>query len=300
MSSNPCSMAPLPALLPGHGNAVDLQSRLVLGFLVLLVLVSALSLFVYPTYRRRRIDMRPFPSTWLAILRRRLPFFDGMPEPKQHQLQQLIKRFVHRKRFIGVAGLSITDEVRVTIAAQACLLLLNRPGSEYSQLRTILVYPREFLAEHVQQDAQGLVSHERHVLAGESWDNGRIVLAWDSVERGARNFSDGFNVVLHEFAHQLDQESGVANGAPLLHSKGAYAAWAQAFTDEFHSLQRAAATGNPSVFDYYGASDPAEFFAVATETFYERPHSLAQHHPDLFRQLSDYYQVDPRQWQRHR
>ena len=269
---------------------------LILLSLLALVLLTAAGLFLYPVWRRRRIDRAVFPGHWVSILRRRLPFFDGMSPEQQYELQQLIKRFIHDKRFVGVAGQPIDDELRVTIAAQACLLLLNRPGSEYGSLRTILVYPREFIARHVAQDEAGLVRDERHVLAGESWDNGRIVLAWDSVERGARDFSDGYNVVLHEFAHQLDQESGYANGAPLLTSKGAYSAWARAFNEEFQSLQRAAASHSKSLFDYYGATDPAEFFAVATETFYECPQQMAEQHPELFGQLRHYYRVDPRDW----
>lgn len=278
---------------------MDTQSRLVLLFLLALVLGTVWYLFIHPRQKRRRIDRQPFPADWLAILRRRVPFYDRMSPDHRRQLRQLIKRFLQEKRFIGCAGQIITDEIRITIAAQACLLLLDRPSSEYARLRFILVYPDDFIAEHPWQDEAGVVSHERHVLSGESWDDGRVVLAWDSVEEGVIEPEDGYNVVLHEFAHQLDQEAGAANGLPLLSSKEAYADWARTFSRAFAELQHEAETRQHSVMDHYGATDPAEFFAVATETFYEKPGLMAEHHPGLFEQLRGYYRVDPRQWQDH-
>lgn len=277
---------------------MDFQSQLIILLLFVTVVITALWLFVYPGYRRRRLDRQPFPRDWEHIVRRSLPFYDGMPAEQQRELKNLIKRFLDDKTFVPCAGQSVDDEVRVSIAAQACLLLLNRPTSEYGQLRHILVYPGHFRVNRPYHDEAGLVSQDHSVLAGESWDNGRLVLAWDSVEEGARDFSDGYNVVLHEFAHQLDQENGVANGSPLLQSTGGYASWAKVFSDEFEHLQQAVDSQQNSVFDYYGATHPAEFFAVATETFYEKPDEMAERHPELFGQLRDYYRVDPREWHR--
>lgn len=273
------------------------QTILTLIVLWLIVVAAALLLFAYPRYRRRRLDATPFPAPWLAILRRNLSVYKAMWPDQQEQLRKLIVRFLHSKNFVGCAGQQITDEIRVTIAAHACLLLLNRPSHEYQDLSTILVYPSGFVVSHDHHDDAGIVSERVDYLAGESWENGKVILAWDSVEHGIRNFSDGTNVVLHEFAHQLDHESGVTNGAPLLYSKGAYRNWAEVFSAEFSQLQRASHDDRETLIDQYGASDPAEFFAVVTETFYERPHELAQQHEALFEELKSYYRVDPREWQ---
>lgn len=276
---------------------MDLQSILWLVALWSLVLAVALWLFVYPRYRRKQIDASPFPAAWLQILRRNLPVYKRMWPDQQRELRQLIKRFLDTKDFVGCAGQTIDDTVRVTIAAHACLLLVGRPTLEYQDLRSILVYPTGFRVAHDSHDEFGLVTEDEHFLIGESWSNGKVILAWDSVQRSVRNFSDGENVVLHEFAHQLDHESGVTNGAPLLYNKGAYGDWARIFSAEFAKLQEESATDNASLIDHYGASNPAEFFAVVTETFYERPYELASRHLALFEELKSYYRVDPREWQ---
>ncbi len=276
---------------------MDLQSILTLIALWLLVVVVAVALFVYPRFRRKKVDASPFPTPWLQILRRSLPIYKTMWPDQQRELRQLIKRFIDSKEFVGCAGQTIDDEVRLTIAAHACLLLLNRPSHEYQELRTILVYPSGFMVKRDQQDEFGLVTAGEHFLIGESWSNGKVILAWDSVQQSVRNFADGHNVVLHEFAHQLDHESGITNGAPLLYNKGAYGDWARVFAAEFHQLQQASDANHQTLIDAYGASNPAEFFAVVTETFYERPHELALRHQALFDELKSYYRVDPREWQ---
>lgn len=277
---------------------MDLKSILILMVLWGFGIVVALMLFVYPRYRRRKIDESPFPAPWLQILRRCLPVYKRMWPDQQRELRQLIKRFVDSKEFVGCAGQVINDEIRITIAAHACLLLVGRPTHEYKDLRTVLVYPSGFVVDHEQHDEFGLVTEGEHFLIGESWGNGKVILAWDSVQQSVRNFADGQNVVLHEFAHQLDHESGVTNGAPLLYSKGAYADWSRVFSEEFLRLQHDSAHDHHTLIDEYGATNPAEFFAVVTETFYERPHELARRHHLLFEELMSYYRVDPREWQR--
>ncbi|MEX0740307.1 MAG: M90 family metallopeptidase [Pseudohongiella sp.] len=280
---------------------MDLSSRVIIVLLFMLVVMVALWLFVYPVWRRKQLDSKPFPDNWEEIVKTRLPFYPRMPVEMQRTLQNRITHFVAGKRFEGCAGQVIDDNVRVSIAAQACLLVLSRPGDYYSDLHTILVYPSGFIVRHGSVDDHGLVSDEEHVLAGESWNNGRIVLSWDDVERGASDFSDGFNVVLHEFAHQLDHQSGATNGAPLLASRQAYQNWASVFSEEFDRLQALASSpdfhhAHDEVLDLYGATNPAEFFAVATEAFFERSGLLAQRHPQLFAQLYEYYGIDPRDW----
>lgn len=267
--------------------------------ITLLVLGVALACWVFlgPTLRAWRINRQPFPDAWLAILQRNLPVYGWLPEALQLQLRQLIKRFISDKRFIGCGGQEITDEIRVTVAGSACLLLLNRRTSGYANLRYIYLYPAGFVATGAEMDGAGVVSTSRRELLGESWSDGKVVLSWDDVERGARNFRDGENLALHEFAHQLDSESGVVNGAPLLASKAHYQSWARVLSAEFAALRRAADGGGVVGLDEYGATDPAEFFAVATEFFFEKPTMLAQDHPELFRELLAYYRVDPRLWQ---
>jgi Mlc titration factor MtfA (ptsG expression regulator) len=216
--------------------------------------------------------------------------------PLRLQLRKLIKQFLHQKLFSGAAGLEVTDEMRVTIAAQACMLHLNRPGDLYPKLKYILIYPSAFVVSRPEADGSGVVSKRSRGLLGESWQNGKVILAWDNVLHGARNFVDGSNVVLHEFAHQLDSESGSADGAPLLAGTSCYRSWAAALSEEFEELQKDTRYGRSSLMDHYGATNPAEFFAVATETFFEKPRQMAKHHTELFGVLKNYYRIDPRDW----
>lgn len=261
--------------------------------LVALVLFSALYLFFWPRYRRRRLLEQAFPAAWEELLQQRLSIYRKLPAHLQQQLKDMMQVFIRDKHFVGCGGLEITDEMKVVIAAQACLLLLNRPSYEYPELRSIYVYPTAFRAVHEVRDELGLVSTQTRDLLGESWNNGKVVLAWGDVDKGIRNFNDGYNVVLHEFAHQLDHESGAANGAPLLYTRAAYKSWAYVFGREFEKLQR---SNGHDIIDRYGATNPAEFFAVATETFFEEPAKLHEHHRELFEQLQDYYRLDPRDW----
>lgn len=267
--------------------------------LAALAAVAAGAVFLvvwWPALRRRRIRRRPFPAPWLAVVRRRLPFFDRMDEPLRAELKDQIKVFVNDVRFIGCAGQPVDDEIRVTVAAQACLLTLG--GGRYSRLRSVLVYPSAFAAVREERDEAGLVSVTREELLGESWDLGRVVLAWDSVERGVVDPRDGDNVVLHEFAHQLDAESGAVNGAPPLPAPDARRRWARVFLREYESLKERRRLGLRGLLDEYGATDPAEFFAVATETFFERPAPMAARHGELYEELRRFYRVDPRGWLR--
>ena len=268
--------------------------------IVLLIVLVAIAcvpvyVFVWPVWHRRWILRKPMPPAWVEMLSDRLPFYDKLPPELQRQLQDLIRLFIHQKRFVGCAGLSVTDEMKVVIAAQACLLILNRPSYEYADVRFIYVYPSGFRVTREVRNEIGLVSTRSSDLLGEAWRNGKVVLAWDEVEHGVRNFNDGHNVVLHEFAHQLDNESGGADGAPLLYTRAAYKSWAHVFGEEFLRLQKAD-TRDEGILDRYGATNPAEFFAVATETFFEEPLRMYEHHRELFEQLSGYYRLDPRDW----
>jgi Mlc titration factor MtfA (ptsG expression regulator) len=249
-----------------------------------------------PRWRLRRALARPLDARQLGIIERNVLQYRGMPAPLREQLQGLVKRFLHEKTFVGCAGLEVTEEMRVTIAAQACLLLLNRTTEVYPGLHAVLVYPGAFLVPRKQVDAGGVVTEMRQDLLGESWGDGRVILSWDHVRRAGHHPEGAQNVVLHEFAHQLDSESGSTNGAPLLGSAERYKRWSETLARDFALLQRDTSWGYRDVLDPYGASSPAEFFAVATESFFEQPHALASRHPELYAEFERYFRVDPRDW----
>lgn len=246
--------------------------------------------------QRRKIRTQPFPAAWRDILKRRVPYVRAMPADLQLQLKRHIQVFLAEKAFIGCDGLEITDEIRVTIAAQACLLLLNRPRGYYPKLRQILVYPGGFRVQRAHTDEAGIAHQGHQALSGESWSQGQVILSWQDTLVGAAEPHDGQNVVIHEFAHQLDQETGVANGAPVLARREQYARWSQVLGAEFHALQARAAHSHSSLFSDYGATDPAEFFAVISEVFFEQPQRMATEHPALYRELSQLYRLDPLSW----
>ncbi len=249
--------------------------------------------------RHARLRAQTFPPAWRTILRRRVPAYRRLPVDLQQRLRGLIQIFLADKAFIGCQGQAIDDEVRVTIAAQACLLQLNRRSDRvplYPGLHQVLVYPGAFAVDRVRTHADGVVQDTRQALLGESWSQGQVILSWADSLAGAAIPDDGRNVVIHEFAHQLDQETGHANGAPPLPNRRRHARWASVMNREFAALRERTALGLPSLLDAYGASDPAEFFAVACEVFFERPTELAAEHPALYRELSGYFRVHPAQW----
>jgi MtfA peptidase len=245
--------------------------------------------------KRDQIKSQAFPKEWRQILKRNVPYFYQMPADLQLQLKQHILVFLAEKNFQGFEGIAVNDEIKVTIASQACLLLLNRPTNYYPKLKFIYVYPAAFITRHENRDAAGVLQNHARVLSGESWELGKVILSWKDSKNGALVFNDGHNVVIHEFAHQLDQETGVANGAPFLKSK-TNQCWSQVLSKEFELLQRQAAIGEHSLLDHYGATNPAEFFAVASEVFYERPQEMLENHPKLYNQLKGFYQVNPAIW----
>lgn len=249
--------------------------------------------FYYPRWRLRRALAQPLPAHAEAVLRRNVPVYRRMSAELRAQLQRMVVQFLHQKKFLGCEGLVVTDEMAVTIAGQACLLLLNRPSKVYPLLHTIMVYPSAFVANRAQVGPGGVVTPGRQSMLGESWDDGRVVLSWDDVLHSG---FDGHNIVLHEFAHQLDSESGRANGAPYLGNPASYSEWAEVLSRDFQHLRMNAMYRQHSVLDHYGATNPAEFFAVATEAFFEKPYEVAQHHPQLYGEFLKYYRVDPREW----
>jgi len=200
--------------------------------------------------------------------------------------------FLAEKSFEGCGGLELTDEIRVTIAAQACLLLLHREPEYYPGLDVILVYPSAFRSKSTRREGM-VVMEDDSTRLGESHDRGIVVVSWDDVRRGAADPNDGHNVVLHEFAHQLDQADGAADGAPELERRSMFGPWARTLGAEFEALETAADRNRKTVIDKYGATNPAEFFAVITETFFEKPRQMKAKHPELYEQLVEFYKQDP-------
>lgn len=264
-----------------------------LGLLLVLWLLGAPG---WAERKRAKLRAQAFPAAWRNILKRRVPYVRLMPTDLQLQLKQHMQVFLAEKAFIGCNGLHITDEVRVTIAAHACLLILNRPSTYYPRLRQILVYPDSFVVERDQVDPVGLTHRVRQVLSGESWSEGQVILSWQDTLAGAAVVDDGHNVAIHEFAHQLDQETGSANGAPMLTRRAHYRRWSQVLGAEFAALQARTARGEASLLSDYGATDPGEFFAVVSEVFFEQAAQMAQAHPNLYRELCQFYRLDPLSW----
>lgn len=246
--------------------------------------------------RRRKLRTRPFPEMWRAILKQNVPYVRQLPADLQLQLKQHIQVFVAEKEFVGCRGLNITDEVRITIAAQACLLLLNKRTDYFPGLRQILVYPDSFVVNRERMNVSGLLHEQRQVLSGESWTQGKVILSWRDVLAGAAETADGRNVVIHEFAHQLDQYDGSANGFPFIANRNMRRHWTEVFSREYSQLLQNVEKQQPTLLDYYGATNPAEFFAVASETFFERAAQLAAEHPAMYELLSKYYRVNPLSW----
>ena len=248
-------------------------------------------------WRRARVRRQPFPAAWREVLRRRMPAFARLPADVQLQLKKHAQVLLTEKPFIGCAGLQVTDEMRVLVAVQAALLLLNRRAGYFRNLRQVLIYPGAFVVNRQASDAAGLAHKTRRVLTGESWQQGQLILSWGDVLAGAADPRDGHNVVIHEFAHQLDQETGLANGAPSLVGRDRHTRWAQVMAHEYTWLKERLARGETGLIDAYGATDPAEFFAVISEVFFERPHEFAALRPALYAELALFYRVSPLQWQ---
>ncbi len=247
-------------------------------------------------WRRKKILSQPTPDHWREILDEEFPQFEFLSPKDQKALLDHMKVFLAEKRFEGCGGLEVTESMRVSIAAQACLLLLNRDVDYYHEVKCIYIYPRAFTSTRKSSDASGIVTEEETVRLGEAWNSGQIVLSWEDVDRGAADIGDGRNVTLHEFAHQLDFEDNAANGAPILSHRSRYLSWARVLGEEFENLKRAKKRYKKTVLDKYGATNPAEFFAVATEAFFEKPHQLKKKHEDLYKELSEYYRQDPAQF----
>jgi Mlc titration factor MtfA (ptsG expression regulator) len=234
----------------------------------------------------------PLPPSWRSLIHARVPLSRRLSPAQRERLLHKTRELVQGCRWEGCGGLRLTEDMRVVIAAHACLLVLEHPGDPYPELDEILVYPGTFQPRRFSWTPSADARQESPAL-GESWKHGVVILAWDSAVAGASDPGDGQNVVLHEFAHQLDTTGGPADGTPRLPDATALSSWTTMLERDFERLCQEAGSGAQGVLDHYGASDHAEFFAVATEAFFERPAELRQERPELFDALRRYYRQDP-------
>jgi MtfA peptidase len=243
--------------------------------------------------RRARLQGSAIPREWREILFRNVPLYGRLSRADRHELEGHIQVLIAEKNWEGCGGLELTDEVRVTIAAQAALLLLHRDADYFPRVTSILVYPTAYIARGERSIGGGIWEEGEEERLGHTQQQlGAVVLAWDAALHGGRGDGDGENVVLHEFAHQLDFENNVTDGTPILNDPAQYASWARVLGQEFERLRRPEAGEEPFL-DEYGAQNPAEFFAVATEYFFERPVELKRRHSELYDELRAFYRQDP-------
>lgn len=240
--------------------------------------------------RRRKLLAASLPDGWLERFAA-LPFYHTLTPSEQRSLRDKARVLIAEKEWEGCGGLAMTDEIKVTIAAQAALLVLHREVDDYPGLQSILVYPHAFV-NPLPRLEQGVVSSGT-AAHGEAWPQGPVVLDWDESRAGVADLGDGRNLVLHEFAHKLDMLDGFADGCPPLAARPAYREWHRVMIDEFERLRDAAERGQATLLNQYGATNPAEFFAVATECFFERGAELRARHPAMYALLADYYRQDP-------
>jgi len=244
-------------------------------------------------WRSRRLAShrsRYSDSDWAAACDA-LPTLAGLDDERSERLRDLALGFLKEKRLEPVQGLELTDSMRLRVALQACLPILELGLHWYRGWYALILYPAEFLTEHQHADEHGLVWTQAEIRSGESWDQGPVILSWADVESARER--DGFNVVIHELAHKLDLRDGAVNGHPPLHAGMSGEVWARVFTAAYEDLCRRDAAGEETAIDPYACESPAEFFAVVSEAFFEVPRLLHSEYPDVYRQLQAFYRQDP-------
>jgi Mlc titration factor MtfA (ptsG expression regulator) len=246
--------------------------------------------------RRNKIKGADFPSSWEDILRRNVAHYCMLEDAERAHLRGLIQVFIAEKTWEAGGGLELTDEICVTISAQACLLILGVPHNYYRNVLSIIVYPSTVVPPQRRhgsfENVVAPVDVEQPIL-GQAVMQGPVIIIWDAALHGGRDPDSGHNVIYHEFAHKLDMLDGAADGTPPLHHRTEYREWSIVCSREYHRLREDAAMGRTSFLNAYGATNEAEFFAVATEQFFDQPLLMIEQAPDLYRVLQDYYRQDP-------
>ncbi len=273
------------------------------AYIILIIIVALITVVViYAINRssskdeiRKNLMESEFPENWKEVLKEDFPLYNKMPEKIRDKLHSYINVFMEEKSFEACGSLDeLTEEMCVTIAGQACLLLVNGRCGVYDKLTTILVY-EDMYSAGTQQNQDGTVGKGGTRL-GESWEKGTVILSWKHSLRGPAIANDGQNLVIHEFAHQLDQWDGVADGAPLRAFVNEHKDWSKNFQEAFEKHAKRLKAGRKLVIDSYGATNPAEFFAVSTETFFEKPKKLLNRYPAIYKELKSFYMLDPLDW----
>lgn len=239
-------------------------------------------MYFFRRWRRSRLAKRELPAEWLPIIEEHYPFARELSPDERERFLTHLKVFVWSIQWIGAAGLDVTDEMKVVIAGAAARIARRLPFEVYDRLSEVVVYPDTYVDPREE--------HRSGARLGEAHRWGVVVLSWDAVNRGIAYSGDGRDTAIHEFAHVLDAEDGAFDGTPVLEHGTQYAAWSRVLGEHFERL-RAAPFAH--FLDSYGATDEAEFFAVATETFFEQPAMLKRRAPDLYEQLRSFFGVDP-------
>jgi len=245
--------------------------------------------------RRRKMLQNPFPMAWRDIMQEMVTHYSYLDLAEQNRLEQLVQLFIAEKKFEGCGGLELTDEIKVVVAAHACLLVLGLPDFQYLQLDSVLIYPATVILPPSRLSVFAgtpMIVPDQQAILGQASLRGPVILVWDAVQRGARHPEQGHNVVYHEFAHILDMRDGTADGTPELQNRKLFRSWVEICTKEFFRLKKEVENGHKTFLDPYGAVHEAEFFAVATELFFDRPLRMEREHPDLYMVLSAYYRQD--------
>lgn len=244
--------------------------------------------------KRVRLLAAPLTPEQRVVVADLVPMVRRLPATLRAQLEGKINVFLDQITFHGNNGLEVSEEMKLSIAAQACLLVVNSPAW-YDSLRTVLIYPSAF---HTLRDTHDgyIVHNNKHMTLGESWARGPVVLSWAHALQGGLDDEDGHNVVIHEFAHQLDSLTGHTDGIPILRKGQAYAGWEKAMLDAFNGHVERVEAGQQTVIDAYGATGHEEFFAEAIVAFFEKSRALRREEPALYTQLSKLLALDPAQW----
>ncbi len=221
----------------------------------------------------------------------RLPLLARLMPEEQAQLRRLAILFLHKKSLEGAGDLEVSTELQVVIALQACLPILYLGLDWYDGWVSVVIHPAGFRPVRTEMDEFGVVHRVKQSLSGESWQRGPVVLSASGAMQAGR--IDGHNLIIHEFAHKLDMQNGVANGMPPLHSGMSAQQWSEAFSRAYADLQSRLEQGKPVAIDRYAATAPAEFFAVVSEVFFEQPAVINNHYPAVYQQLSQFYRQDP-------
>ncbi|MFN4259861.1 MAG: zinc-dependent peptidase [Gemmataceae bacterium] len=243
--------------------------------------------------RRRRITAAPFPPVWEGYLHKNVALYEYLTEAEQAKLRDDLRIFMAEKTWEGCGGQPINDEVKVTISAQACLLVLGLTHDYFQRVQSILVYPYGYRPERDTPGPDGLIHMDGAGNLGESWYRGPVILSWADVLADGQHPGGGRNLVFHEFAHQLDMLDGLIDGTPPLETPEQYDRWRQVMTSEYQKLIEASLHGRATLLDQYGTTNEGEFFAVATECFFDKPVQMQRRHPQLYDILRDYYHQDP-------